>query len=88
MPCQNISKVSRLTSVEEKNEWVENIMPPGARTKFEVYKDVELGSQLDHNIYEVIIMLVKIFGKIYIVIYIYERYWTDLFLWLTKNFRA
>lgn len=34
VPCWNISKVSRLTAVGEKNEWVDNIMPPGARTKY------------------------------------------------------
>lgn len=33
-------------------------MPSGARTKFEMYKEIELGSQLDHNIYEVRILKV------------------------------
>lgn len=39
--------------IDEKKEWVDNIMPPAARTKFEVYKEMELGSRLDHGIYEV-----------------------------------
>lgn len=37
-PCWNVRKSSQLTSVDEKKEWVENILPPGARTKFEIYK--------------------------------------------------
>lgn len=57
VPCWNVSKVYRLTSLDEKNEWVENLIPPGARTKFEIYKDVELNSRLDHNIHEVLIFV-------------------------------
>lgn len=36
--CWNVGKSSRMISVNEKSEWVENILPPGARIKFEVYK--------------------------------------------------
>lgn len=31
IPCWNINKSSWLTSVDEKNEWVDNIMPPEPR---------------------------------------------------------
>lgn len=51
--CWNVNKSSQFTTADKKNELVDNIMPPGARTKFEMYKEVELGSRLYHNIYEV-----------------------------------
>lgn len=35
----NLSKTSRLTSLEERKEWLDNMMAPGARTKFETYKE-------------------------------------------------
>lgn len=35
VPCWNLSKLTRLILLNEKREWVENIMPPGARVKFE-----------------------------------------------------
>lgn len=54
----NVRKTSRLTTVDEKSEWVDNMMPWGARTKFEIFKKMELGSRLDHNIYEVRILKV------------------------------
>lgn len=53
IPSSNINKSSRLTSVDKKNEWVDNIMSLGARTIFEMYKEVELCSRLDYSIYEV-----------------------------------
>lgn len=53
IPYWNLSKTSRLISVEEKREWVESMMPLGARTKFDMFKETELGSRTDHAIYEV-----------------------------------
>lgn len=47
-PCWNIGKNSLLTSMDEKKELVDNILPPGAKTKFEIYKWAELGSRIDH----------------------------------------
>lgn len=52
-PYWNMDKHSRLTIVEERGEWVDNLLPPGAKTKFEVYKEEELGSRIDHTVYEV-----------------------------------
>lgn len=51
--CWNIGKSSRMISVDEKREWVGNILPSGARTKFEVDKSEELVSHIDHALYEV-----------------------------------
>lgn len=36
VPCWNIGKHSRLMSKNEKKKRVDNILPPGARTKFEI----------------------------------------------------
>lgn len=58
IPYWNVRKTSRLTTVDENSEWVDNMMPLGARTKFEIFKETELGSRLDHNIYEVRILKV------------------------------
>lgn len=49
MPYWNLSKTSRLTTVDKKREWVDNMMPPGARTKFEIFKDTELGGHINHE---------------------------------------
>lgn len=46
-------KNSRLTLMDEKKEWAENILSPGARTKFEIYKGKEPGSRIYHVLYEV-----------------------------------
>lgn len=53
MPYWNVGKMSRLISVDEKKKWVDNIMPPGAKTKFEIYKGTELGDRIYHIVYEV-----------------------------------
>lgn len=53
IPCWNVHKSNRLTSMEEKKDWVDNIMPPAARAKFDIYKEMELDRRLDHSIYEV-----------------------------------
>lgn len=58
IPYWNVRKTSRLTTVDEKSEWVDNMLRSGARTKFEIFKKMELGSRLDHNIYEVRILKV------------------------------
>lgn len=42
--CWAVGKNSRLTSMDEKKEWAENILPPGARMKFKIYKGEEPGS--------------------------------------------
>lgn len=52
--CWNVRKNRRLTSMDEKKEWTENILSPGARVKFEIYKREKLGSRIDHAVYEVI----------------------------------
>lgn len=49
----NVGKMSRLISVDETKEWVNNILPPGTKTKFEIYKDADLGGRIDHIVYEV-----------------------------------
>lgn len=45
--------MSRLISVDETKEWVNNILPPGAKNKFEIYKGADLGARIDHIVYEV-----------------------------------
>lgn len=56
-PYSNVDKHSRLTSMDERRDWVDNLLPPGAKTKFEVYKGEELGGRIDHAVYEVKIFL-------------------------------
>lgn len=34
IPCWNLSKMSRLISLEEQREWTDNLMPPGASNNF------------------------------------------------------
>lgn len=60
-PCWNAGKSSRLIAVDEKEEWAENILSSGARTKFEMYKADELSSRIDHTIYEVCIIYSLVF---------------------------
>lgn len=57
IPCWNVNNSSQLTLDDEKSERVDNITPPAGRTKFEIYKEVELGNRLDHSIYEVMKVL-------------------------------
>lgn len=49
----NLSKVSRLIYVDEKRQWVKKMMPLGVRTKFEIFKETNLGRKIDHALYEV-----------------------------------
>lgn len=51
--CWNVRKSSLLTSIDKKKKWAENILHPGTRTKFEIYKVKELRSCIDHAMYEV-----------------------------------
>lgn len=51
-PCWNVGKNSWLTSMDEKKEWADNILPPSAKIKFEIYKGEELGNRIDHAVYE------------------------------------
>lgn len=53
-PCWNVKKNNRLTSVDERKEWAENILPLRAKTKVEIYPGKELGGRIDHAIYEVL----------------------------------
>lgn len=53
MPCWSLSKHMRLTTLDEREEWVENVLSPRAKTKFKAYKDTELGKKIDYTIYEV-----------------------------------
>lgn len=48
--------MSKLISIDEKRECVENMMPPGAGTKFDMFKETELESRIDPAIYEVKIL--------------------------------
>lgn len=49
----NLSKMRRLTSWDERKEWVDNILPLGAKARFEIYREAELGCRIAHAIYEV-----------------------------------
>lgn len=53
VPCWNVGKYNRLMSMGEKKEWAENILPQGARTKFEINKGEELGSRIDRALHDV-----------------------------------
>lgn len=57
MPYWNLSKTSRLTTLDEKRWWVDNMMLSGARIKFEIFKDTELGGHINHAIYELILLI-------------------------------
>lgn len=52
-PYWNVDKHSRLSSMDERRDWVDNLLPPGAKTKFEVYKGKELRGRIDYAVYEV-----------------------------------